>query len=114
MLDLSTNQEATLDALGSPMRRQIVRLLAPGPMSVGEIAAKLPVSRPAVSKHLRVLEGADLVRHRSQGNRNLFQLDQTGFDAARHWLDGFWDEALSRLAAAAGRQGKRSTIETDR
>jgi len=103
MLDLTMSQETTLDALGSPTRRQIVRLLAPGPLSVGEIAASLPISRPAVSKHLRVLERADLVRHRSQGNRNLFRLDPTGFDAARHWLNEFWDEALARLVVAAKR-----------
>lgn len=107
MLDLTPTQEATLDALGSPARRRIVRLLAPGPLSVGEIAAQLPISRPAVSKHLRVLERADLVTHRSQGNRNLFRLDPTGFDAARHWLDAFWNEALARLAAAAGKPARR-------
>lgn len=102
MLDLTPTQEATLDALGSPLRRQIVRMLAPGPLSVGEIAARLPVSRPAVSKQLRVLERADLVRHRSQGNRNMFRLDPAGFEAARHWLDAFWDDALARLAVVAG------------
>ena len=94
-------QEATLDALGNPTRRRIVRLLAPGPKSVGEIAAALPVSRPAVSKHLRLLETAELVVHRSEGNRNVFQLHRSGFDAARQWLDQFWDDALARLTMVA-------------
>ena len=93
--------EATLDALGSPTRRQIVRLLAPGPKSVGEIAAELPVSRPAVSKHLRLLETAELVAHRSEGNRNVFQLRRSGFDSARDWLESFWDDALARLKLEA-------------
>ena len=96
-----SRQEATLDALGNATRRQIVRLLAPGPKSVGEIAADLPVSRPAVSKHLRLLEGAELVIHRSEGNRNVFQLHRPGFDTARLWLDQFWDDALARLAMVA-------------
>ena len=100
--------EASLDALGNPTRRQIVRLLAPGPKSVGEIAAALPVSRPAVSKHLRVLETAELVVHRSVGNRNVFQLQRSGFDAARDWLGSFWDDALARLTMVAENTEERS------
>ena len=100
-MSIQSSQEATLDALGNATRRQIVRLLAPGPKSVGEIAADLPVSRPAVSKHLRLLEGAELVVHRSEGNRNVFQLHRAGFDTARLWLDQFWDDALARLTMVA-------------
>ena len=66
-----------------------------------EIADTQPVSRPAVSKHLKVLETAELVAHRSEGNRNVFRLERSGFDAARHWLDSFWDDALARLALVA-------------
>ena len=97
----------TLDALGNATRRRIVRILAPGPRSVGEIAAELPISRPAVSKHLRVLEDAALVAHESQGNRNLFRLHPAGFDAARRWLDAFWDDALSRFVMVAETPQKR-------
>lgn len=93
--------ETTLDALGNPTRRDIVRMLAAGPRAVGEIAAELPISRPAVSRHLRVLEGASLVTFEARGNRRLFRLDPSGFAVARRWLDAFWDEALPRLAAVA-------------
>jgi len=98
---LPIESERPLDALGNPVRRRIVGMLARAPLSVGEIAAALPVSRPAVSKHLQVLERAALVAHDRSGNRNLFRLDRQGFEAARSWLDGFWDEALSRYALAA-------------
>lgn len=93
--------DAIFDTLGNPQRRAIVRLLAPGPRSVGEIASELPISRPAVSKHLRMLESAQLVTHVARGNRNEFRLQPQGFDAARHWLQSFWDDALSRFALVA-------------
>ncbi len=93
--------DAIFDTLGNPQRRAIVRLLAPGPRSVGEIAAELPISRPAVSKHLRLLESAQLVTHVSRGNRNEFRLQPEGFEAARAWLQSFWGNALSRFAVVA-------------
>ncbi len=93
--------ETVFDALGNSVRREIVRILAPGPRPVGEIAAVLPVSRPAVSKHLQVLERAELVMHVKEGNRNVFRLHRDGFDAARDWLGGFWDDALARFAMVA-------------
>lgn len=68
---------------------------------MGEIAEPLPISRPAVSKHLRLLEAARLVKHESRGNRNVFALDAAGFDLVRAWLDDFWDEALPRFVAEA-------------
>lgn len=94
-------QEATLDALGNRVRREILRLLVPGAKTVGSIAADLPVSRPAVSKHLRILERAELVRHEGRGTSNLFRLNPEGFAAARGWIESFWDEALPRFAALA-------------
>jgi len=94
-------REAALDALGSPVRRTILHLLAPGPLPVGEIAAALPVSRPAVSKHLHILETAHLVAHEKRGSRNFFRLDSQGFDAARASLDSFWEGTLARFALAA-------------
>ena len=93
--------EAVLDALGNATRRAIVQVLADGPRPVGAIAQELPVSRPAVSQHLRVLEDAALVAHHSDGTRNVFRLDPQGFAAAQRWLDSFWDEGLARFAALA-------------
>lgn len=100
-LAVSSRTDAIFDTLGNPMRRSIVRMLAPGPQSVGQIAAQLPISRPAVSKHLRLLESARLVTHTPDGNRNMFQLQPQGFEEAREWLEGFWNEALSRFALVA-------------
>lgn len=92
---------AALDALGNPMRRQILRILEGGPRSVIAIAERLPVSRPAVSRHLLVLERARLVQHEPDGTRNLYRLDRRGFEAACGWLDRFWDDALRRFALVA-------------
>src|SRR6202021_2162849 len=74
------------DALGEPVRRRILELLHDGPTPVGEPAARLPVGRPAVSKHLRVLSDAGLIEHRSAGTRNLYMLAPDGMAAARRWL----------------------------
>lgn len=93
--------DAALDALGSAVRRRILRILAPGPLPVGEIASELPVSRPAVSKHLRILESVRLVTHDKSGSRNLFRLDAQGFNAARRFLDSFWEGSLARFAMVA-------------
>jgi DNA-binding transcriptional ArsR family regulator len=94
-------KEAALDALGSPVRRTILRILSSGPRPVGEIAAGLPVSRPAVSRHLQILENVKLVAHEKKGSRNLFRLDSRGFEAARGALDAFWEGSLVRFALAA-------------
>jgi DNA-binding transcriptional ArsR family regulator len=75
---------------------------------VGELAASLPVSRPAVSQHLRVLESAGLVTHRKNGTRHLYELDRNGVVALRSWVDGFWDEALARFKAVADTKGEKS------
>lgn len=101
MLPSRFGDETTLDALGSPVRRHILRILVPGPRAVGEIAAELPVSRPAVSKHLLILQEAALVTHQRKGNRHLFRLNPAGFQAARQWLEPFWDGALARFAVVA-------------
>ena len=95
-----------LDALGDPTRRQIFELLRSGPRSVGDLAGDLPVSRPAVSQHLRVLEDARLVTHRKNGTRHLYELDSAGIAALRDWVDGFWDEALARFKATAETKGE--------
>ena len=98
--------EHPLDALGDQTRRHVFELLRNGPRSVGELAALLPVSRPAVSQHLRVLENAGLVTHRSEGTRNLYELEGRGVAELRAWVDGFWDEALARFKAAADSRGE--------
>lgn len=86
-----------LDALGNPVRRAILHELRSGPRSVGEIAAGLPVSRPAVSRHLRVLEEAGLVQAREEGTRNIYSVRMLGFASVRDFVDAFWDTALARL-----------------
>jgi DNA-binding transcriptional ArsR family regulator len=99
-----------LDALGDPTRRRIVEVLATaGPLSVGEVADRLPVSRPAVSQHLRVLTAGGLVRCTPAGTRNIYRLDERGADALRDWLDRFWSAALTRFAEAAEREAKESS-----
>jgi DNA-binding transcriptional ArsR family regulator len=88
-----------LTALADPTRRSVFEALRSGPRPVGEIARGLPVSRPAVSQHLKVLKGAGLVREETQGTRHVYSIDPQGLGAIRKWLDQFWDEALTRFAA---------------
>lgn len=85
-------------ALGDGTRRSIVERLAHGPAAVGELARDLPVSRPAVSQHLKVLKSAGLVRDRAAGTRRVYQLDPTGLEALRAELDRFWAQALANYA----------------
>ncbi len=85
-----------LDALGNPVRRDILQLLQAQPMAVGSIAEHFPISRPAVSRHLRVLREAGLITVTAQGRENLYALQIDGFAQAQGWLEGFWDEALMR------------------
>src|SRR5687767_7812470 len=90
-----------LTALADATRRAIFERVAERPIAVGELAAHLPVSRPAVSQHLRVLKDAGLVTDRAVGTRRLYQLDPKGLHALRSYLDRFWDEALAAFAQAA-------------
>jgi DNA-binding transcriptional ArsR family regulator len=85
-------------ALADGTRRAIVERLAHGPAAVGELARELPVSRPAVSQHLKVLKSAGLVRDRAAGTRRVYQLDPTGLEALRADLDRFWAQALAAYA----------------
>ncbi len=89
-----TYQKALL-ALSDPTRRKVFEELRRGPRSVGKIAARMPVSRPAVSQHLRVLKQAGLVRDRAEGTRRVYFVDPLGLGAVRTWLDQFWTEALT-------------------
>jgi DNA-binding transcriptional ArsR family regulator len=85
---------AGVSALGDPTRRAVFELLAEGPSPVGELAQRLPVSRPAVSQHLKVLKDAGLVTDRADGARRVYQIDPKGLGALRAWLDQFWEAAL--------------------
>jgi len=90
-----------LDALGDPTRRAILESLLKGPLPVGELARGLPVSRPAVSQHLRILKHARLVVDRPEGNRRLYALNPAGVEALRAYFDRFWDQALAAYKRAA-------------
>lgn len=96
-----------LGALGDPTRRAVLELIRGGARPVGEIAAELPVSRPAVSQHLHVLKEAGLVRDRKDGTRRLYSVDPEGLDALRTYLDGFWGTALAAFREAAEEEGGR-------
>ncbi|MGJ4887055.1 ArsR/SmtB family transcription factor [Bradyrhizobium sp. HKCCYLS3077] len=86
--------ETALAVLADPTRRQVFERLRGGPSPVNVIAAGLPVSRPAVSQHLKVLRDAGLVEERSEGVRRIYSLRREGLSELRDWLDGFWDDAL--------------------
>jgi DNA-binding transcriptional ArsR family regulator len=93
-----------LTALGDPTRRAIFERLADRPLPVGELARELPVSRPAVSQHLKVLKEAGLVVDRPAGNRRIYQLDPDGVAELRAYLDQFWKQALAAYKMAAERR----------
>ena len=96
-----------MDALGDPTRRRIFERLRGGPLAVGELAAELPVSRPAVSQQLRVLREAGLVADRKEGTRRLYELAPEGLAELHDWVDTFWNEALARFKAEAEREGRQ-------
>jgi DNA-binding transcriptional ArsR family regulator len=96
-----------LTALADPTRRRVFEALRSGPKPVSAIAARLPVSRPAVSQHLKALREARLVVARAEGRQRLYSIDARGVDALRNWLDGFWDETLSAFKIAAEREAIR-------
>jgi DNA-binding transcriptional ArsR family regulator len=92
---VQTYDQAQLHALGDATRRAILARLLDGPMPVGELARRFPISRPAISQHLRVLKEAKLVTDRADGTRRLYELDSAGFESLREYLDQFWDHALA-------------------
>lgn len=91
-------------ALAEPMRQAILERLAERPMSVGDLAARLPVSRPAVSQHLKVLKDAALVRDEARGTRRVYRIDPAGLGAIRQWLDRHWERALAAYVEEAQRE----------
>lgn len=105
------NTARAFQALSDPTRRAVFETLADGPCNVGEIAAGLPVSRPAVSQHLKVLKDAGLVTDRPQGARRVYQIDPKGLGALRAWLDQFWTLALDAYAQEVDRQSQEQEPE---
>ena len=99
-----TNHSVAFAALAEPMRAEIVERLADRPMAVGELAALLPVTRPAVSQHLKVLKEARLVRDRAEGTRRVYSIDPAGLGPIRAWLDRHWDRALGAYAEAVAKE----------
>jgi len=93
------NANAVFAALSDPTRREIFERLQSGGRSVGEIARDFPISRPAVSQHLKMLKQAGLVGDRAEGTRRIYYIDPHGLAAVRKWLDQFWDVALAAYAA---------------
>ena len=93
-------------ALAEPMRQKIVERLAERPLSVGDLAAHLPISRPAVSQHLKVLKDAKLVRDEARGTRRVYRIDPAGLGAIRQWLDRHWDKALALYVEEVEREEK--------
>jgi DNA-binding transcriptional ArsR family regulator len=98
---VDTYGDAGLGLLGDPTRRAIFELLARRPCAVGELAEQLPISRPAVSQHLRVLKDGGLVVSRAEGTRRVYRLNPDGVAALRAYLDRIWDEALTAFGKAA-------------
>ena len=98
---------SAIAALADPTRRAIFERLREGPLAVGELARGLPVSRPAVSQHLRVLKEAGLVSERRNGTRRLYRIEPDGIAALRAYFDEFWSRALDAFKAAAENEGRR-------
>jgi DNA-binding transcriptional ArsR family regulator len=99
--------QAALEILADPTRRAIVDRLRGGPAPVVDIATGLPVSRPAVSKHLRLMREAGVVKMRTSGTRHLYELDLDKLDEVRRWLDGFWEASLQRFKDRAEGKGEK-------
>ncbi|HET9082996.1 MAG TPA: metalloregulator ArsR/SmtB family transcription factor [Candidatus Limnocylindrales bacterium] len=95
-------------ALGDENRRAILRLLTDGEQSVGQLASSMPISRPAVSRHLRLLKEAGLVKERADGTRRLYALDALGAEAVRQYIESVWGEAMSRYRLVAENSRARS------
>lgn len=97
----------SLAALADPTRRKIFERLGRGPSSVGRLADGLPVSRPAVSQHLKVLKEAGLVSEQQDGTRRIYRIDPHGLGQLRQWLDQFWDVALENFKAEAEKRKQK-------
>lgn len=108
-----TNAARLISALADPTRRAVLERLKEGPRPVGEIASGLPVTRPAVSQHLKVLKDAGLVADRSVGTRRIYYIDPKGLGAMRAWLDQFWEASLDAFKLAAEAEAKKTKKEKE-
>ena len=104
-----TNHGAALTALADPTRRAIFERLARSPSAVGELARELPVSRPAVSQHLKVLKSAGLVTDQAVGTRRVYSVDSAGLAEIRDYFEQFWQQSLARFRAAASQPIQEET-----
>jgi DNA-binding transcriptional ArsR family regulator len=104
-----TNHETVLNALADPTRRTIFERLAEQPTTVGDLARDLPISRPAVSQHLKVLKVAGLVQDERRGTRRLYTVDPAGLTAVRDYFDSFWQTSLGAFRTAASNPSKEDT-----
>jgi len=110
LTDVPTSAAAVLDALGDATRRSILERLRDGPSAVGVLASQLPISRPAVSQHLRVLKEAELVLESVAGTRHLYRINPAGFEVVRGYFDRFWATTLHNFAALAQAEAATSAI----
>ncbi|MBV8929041.1 MAG: winged helix-turn-helix transcriptional regulator [Mycobacteriaceae bacterium] len=110
---MAASADVVLDALGDSTRRAIMERLTAGPISVGVLAEQLPVSRPAVSQHLRVLKDAELVVESIAGTRRIYRINQAGLMAVRDYLDRFWETTLDNFAILAAAEAEKRTRATD-
>ena len=104
-----TNHAAALTALADPTRRAIFERLARSPSAVGELARELPVSRPAVSQHLKILKSAGLVTDQAAGTRRVYSVDSAGIAAIREYFEQFWQQSLASFRTAASRPTQEET-----
>jgi DNA-binding transcriptional ArsR family regulator len=112
--EMSVPVDVVLDALGDRTRRAILEKLACAPTAVGVLAEQLPVSRPAVSQHLRVLKGAGLVVESIAGTRRLYRINRSGLQVVRDYFDRFWETALDNFAVLAAAETDADTQALDR
>lgn len=111
---METNGERALDALGDPTRRTIFRQVARHPRAVGELASELPVSRPAVSQHLRVLKDAGLVIDHPEGTRRVYRVNPEARSELQAYLDSFWADALVAFKAAVEQEQEQEQEREER
>jgi DNA-binding transcriptional ArsR family regulator len=111
---VSTYRDRQLDAIGDPTRRAILARLRRGPLPVGRIAHGLPISRPAVSQHLRVLKAASLVTDRPSGNRRVYELNPEAFGSLREYFDEFWSVALIAFKKRIESEKHRRSDDSER